>query len=67
MGVTGVGLVAGSQSVQNADAASGPTANIDANLPATEGESVTFDGSGSTGDIDTYEWYYDRAEDTSPG
>lgn len=37
---------------------------IDANLPATEGASVTFDASASTGDISKYEWYYARAEAT---
>lgn len=55
MGVAGAVGVAGSTSAT----AAGPTAVIDADpLPVESGETLTFDGSRSSGDIDTYEWYY---------
>ncbi|WP_158056211.1 PKD domain-containing protein [Halorussus halophilus] len=63
MGATGVGLVGASAASGNA-AAAGPTAVIDTNpLPVTEGTTVTFDGSNSTGDITKYEWYRNSAGD----
>lgn len=61
MGATGIGLTGASVASENASAA-GPTAVIDtAPLPATDGTEITFDGSGSTGDITTYEWWRDAA------
>lgn len=61
MGATGVGLAGASAATGNA-AAAGPTAVIDTEpLPATEGTEITFDGSGSTGDITKYEWYRNAA------
>lgn len=57
MGVAGAGLAGSVVATGNVTAA-GPTAVITADtLPAMEGESITFDGSDSTGTIDTYEWY----------
>ncbi|WP_276301742.1 PKD domain-containing protein [Halorussus lipolyticus] len=61
MGTTGVGLVGASAATGNA-AAAGPTAVINTTpLPATEGTSITFDASESTGDITKYEWYRNAA------
>jgi hypothetical protein len=57
MGVAGAGL-AGSVIATGDASAAGPTAVITADtLPAEYGESITFDGSASTGTIETYEWY----------
>lgn len=61
MGATGIGLAGASVVTENATAA-GPTADIDTEpLPATEGTEITFDGSGSTGNITKYEWYRNTA------
>jgi hypothetical protein len=63
LGATGVGL-AGASAASQPVAAAGPTAVIDTEpLPATEGTEITFDGSGSTGDITKYEWYRNSAGD----
>lgn len=57
MGIAGAGLTGSVIATGNASAA-GPTAVITADsLPAESGESITFDGSNSTGTIETYEWY----------
>lgn len=63
MGVAGVGLAGTVIATGDAQAA-GPTAVLTADtLPARDGESITFDGSESTGEIETYEWYI-RNNDT---
>lgn len=56
MGVAGAGL-AGSVVATGDASAAGPTAVIEASpLPPEAGESITFDGSSSTGNIQKYEW-----------
>lgn len=61
MGATGIGLV-GASAMADDVTASGPTAVINTSpLPATDGTSITFDGSESTGDITKYEWYRNAA------
>ncbi|WP_128477493.1 PKD domain-containing protein [Halorussus pelagicus] len=67
VGAAGVGL-AGSVVATGDAAAAGPTAVIEADaLPAEEGEEVTFDGSGSTGDIESYTWYFRNNETLGGG
>lgn len=56
MGVAGVGLAGTVLATGDAEAA-GPTAVIEADLPIEDPEEVTFDGSNSTGSIQSYEWY----------
>lgn len=56
LGVAGAGI-AGSVVATGDVSASGPTAVIEApSLPPESGESITFDGSGSSGNIQKYEW-----------
>lgn len=57
LGAAGAGL-AGSVVATGDASAAGPTAVIDASpLPASNDESVSFDGSGSSGNIQSYDWY----------
>lgn len=60
MGVAGAGLAGTVSATGDTEAASGPTAVIDATpKPAKESQTITFDGSQSSGGITKYEWFYD--------
>ncbi|NEU57792.1 PKD domain-containing protein [Halorussus sp. MSC15.2] len=67
VGAAGLGL-AGSVVATGDVAAAGPTAVIEADaLPPEEGENVTFDGSSSSGDVQSYTWYFRNNESVGGG
>lgn len=62
VGAAGLGIAGSVVATGNA-AASGPTAVVEADpFPPEEHENVTFDGSSSSGDVQSYTWYFRNNE-----